>query len=39
MLELEFVDHHPQAAIINIVLHKVERSLTLKDQRGPHSGG
>jgi hypothetical protein len=39
MLEPELVDHHPQAAIINFILHNVERSLALKDQRGPHSGG
>jgi hypothetical protein len=31
MLEPELVDHHPQAAIINMILHNVERSLALKD--------
>jgi hypothetical protein len=34
MLELEFVYLYPEAAIIKIILHKVERSLALKDQRG-----
>jgi hypothetical protein len=39
MLEPELVNHYPQATIIYIILHNVERSLTLKDQRGPYSGG
>jgi hypothetical protein len=29
---------YPKVAIINLLLHKVVYSLTLKDQRAPHLG-
>jgi hypothetical protein len=39
MLKPEFIKLYPGAAIINFILHKVECSLTLTDQRIPHLDG